>query len=760
VDTLRSTIERLKQAGQMTPDVSVALCAAFARWETEGRPPCTPERFLRDQGLPEAWVVQLLHWRGLTSQEEASTVGLATDPGSGSARLTAFLRAGPFSRAQQLEGARLGNYRVQSEIARGGMGVVLRALDVRTGEPVALKVLLAGDSAQERARRRFQREAEVASRLDHSGLVRVRDFGQEEGLLFLVMDLIDGEPLSLVAREPRETAQILVPVARAVAHAHERGVVHRDLKPANVIVCPDGRLVVTDFGLVRDLEESSSLTQSGFALGTPHYMSPEQVVGEPSSPATDVYSMGVMLYQGLSGGETPFEGESVVGLFNAIRNLPPPRLQGLNPRVPPVLAAICMRALAKRPSERYADAGAFADELEAWLSGGKTQVGRALSLGTWRAALVGLACLALAGVGFGVASRSGPTDDGSVAKASPTPGFPEGTESPSSPVVETSTPTPTLTETPSPAPSSSPSPKVDPQLDPAHEAARREAQAALQNLTGLPPSEMLRRADRAVKLAPFWGQAWAFRARVRVNLKQTREALADLERASKAEEPATGTPFLSLRGVIRYQTGNYLGAVEDLAQVVDTDPSLLGTYGFALRACKRYGAAEKAIRAAIALGSTDWRLPFNLGGVLRDQKRIRDSISVYREALRLSRGEIWYVYRNLATSHGDLGEHSESERLILAALKRFGALEELVAHLAYVRIRQKKPASALKVANEYLALRPSPRLTLIAAGILADRGEISEALAKVERALKGPLKPKERQELEARRQKLRGDGED
>ncbi|MCO5169752.1 MAG: serine/threonine protein kinase [Planctomycetes bacterium] len=283
--------------------------------------------------------------------------------------LAAALRAGPLG-ARRIPGSTLGPYVVVSEVGRGGFGVVLRARRRdQPGVDVALKVLLDGAEAGAARERRFEREAELSRALRHPGIVPVRDAGRLDGLAFIAFEFVEGTTLSSVLEDAplARRLDLLVKVARAVAYAHARGVVHRDLKPANVLVrAADGRPLVADFGLARDTALDSSLTRTGAMLGTPAYMAPEQVSAKPPSPATDVFALGVMLYEALTG-DLPFRGDNVAMRYAAILT---GRLEAPSERAPDApraLDAVVRRALAARPEDRYPDAGAFADAIDAAL---------------------------------------------------------------------------------------------------------------------------------------------------------------------------------------------------------------------------------------------------------------------------------------------------------------------------------------------------------------------------------------------------------
>jgi tetratricopeptide (TPR) repeat protein len=237
---------------------------------------------------------------------------------------------------------RLGRFEIVREIARGGMSVVYEARDPSLGRSVALKVLKDGSPE------RLRREAEAAARLRHPNVVAVHEVGDG----WIAMDLLRGRTLAEVA--VGERLEALETVARAVAHAHAEGVVHRDLKPGNVMVEPDGRVVLTDFGLAR-IEGGEDLTRTGAVIGTPHYMAPEQVQGRGASKASDVWALGVMLHEELSR-TRPFDGATALSLYDAIVRSDPAVLPG-------DLGAVAAKALEKDPARRYPDAGAFAEDL-------------------------------------------------------------------------------------------------------------------------------------------------------------------------------------------------------------------------------------------------------------------------------------------------------------------------------------------------------------------------------------------------------------
>jgi serine/threonine protein kinase len=265
-------------------------------------------------------------------------------------------------------------YECLEELGRGGMGVVLRARHRALDRVVAVKLIRADLSRHAAARSRFEAEARAIALLDHPGIVRVHDGGVHAGHPYLVMEYVPGGSLAGRLRHgpmgPREAAELVAQLARAVHHAHQRGIVHRDLKPANILMGegPSATPRVTDFGLARQLSAGIQTVQ-GDLLGTPAYMAPEQATGrsEQIGPATDVFGLGAVLYECLTGRPPHQEATRDAALRAAARGeVESPRR--LNPRVPARLEAICLKAMAADPSCRYPTAEALAEDLERWLS--------------------------------------------------------------------------------------------------------------------------------------------------------------------------------------------------------------------------------------------------------------------------------------------------------------------------------------------------------------------------------------------------------
>ena len=260
-------------------------------------------------------------------------------------------------------------YLVDAEIGRGGMAVVYRATDLRLNRRVAIKVLPPELAFNADVRERFLREAQTAAQLSHPGIVPIYTVDEREGIVYFVMALVDGESLAeRLAREPRqpiaEARRILGAVADALAYAHEQGVVHRDVKPDNIMLeRASGRPLVTDFGIARAAQGDTRLTVTGVAIGTPAYMSPEQALGERELDGrSDIYSLGVIGYQ-LLAGETPFRASNTPAMLVKHVSETPRPLSTLRPDTPAGLAHAIARALAKKPEERWANAGAFRDAL-------------------------------------------------------------------------------------------------------------------------------------------------------------------------------------------------------------------------------------------------------------------------------------------------------------------------------------------------------------------------------------------------------------
>ena len=263
-------------------------------------------------------------------------------------------------------------YEIIEELGRGGMGVVYKANDTKLQRVVALKMILGGRLASAEEVARFRLEAEAAARLDHPGIVPVYGVDQANDHRYFSMKYIEGTPLSHhkdCVIDARDTVDLLHKVARAVHHAHERGILHRDLKPSNILIDADGQPHVTDFGLAKQLGDDSGVTQTGAAMGTPGYMAPEQAKGERDiTTAVDVFSLGAILYW-MQTGETPFKGETPMQRLMSTIQEEVPSTRVSNPNADSGLDLICQKAMSRDPQERYGSVASFADDLKAWLDG-------------------------------------------------------------------------------------------------------------------------------------------------------------------------------------------------------------------------------------------------------------------------------------------------------------------------------------------------------------------------------------------------------
>jgi serine/threonine-protein kinase len=264
----------------------------------------------------------------------------------------------------------LPRYDVQARLGEGATAVVYRAWDRDLRRPVALKLLRESAGFSEVGRQRFRREAQAAAGLTHPNVITVHDAGEVEGRLYLVMEIVEGKPLSDSLRNPtlplQDRVRLIEGAARGVAAAHEKGIVHRDLKPQNVLVAAGGVPKVADFGLAHMVDSTTALTRTGTTLGTPLYMSPEQVEGRSRdiTPRTDVWALGAMLYETLAGAP-PFVGETQMEIYQKISRHDPAPQQSM----PRDLETVALKALEKEPSRRYSSAREFADDLRRYLDG-------------------------------------------------------------------------------------------------------------------------------------------------------------------------------------------------------------------------------------------------------------------------------------------------------------------------------------------------------------------------------------------------------
>jgi serine/threonine-protein kinase len=390
-----------------------------------------------------------------------------------------------------------GRYRLGPVIGRGGMATIHQALDLRLDRAVAVKLLRPEVVRDADLADRFRREALAATVLRHPNIVACLDTGTDDGQPYLVMDLIDGEDLA--ARLKRggrlaadQAARIGLDVARALGAAHLRGIVHRDVKPGNILLAPDGRAMITDFGIAR-LAADAEAARQGTTLGSVHYFSPEQARGTTTTPASDVYGLGLVLYEALTGSR-PFGGETTDAIALARIDAEPPSPKAIRPEVPAELDAVVRRALAPHPDDRYANGSAMAAALETVVQhladtsitttvATPTLAGEAAS-STSAAPRRGRGARASgvrgsrrtggrrprSGVGVALLALLGLTGGAMLVAALPGAGRPAPAAEPSQALLVTPTPRTTAEPTPAPTPEPTPTPEATPEPTPEEEA--------------------------------------------------------------------------------------------------------------------------------------------------------------------------------------------------------------------------------------------------------------------------------------------------
>ena len=268
--------------------------------------------------------------------------------------------------------AQLGRYKITSELGRGAMGIVYKGEDPALDRTVALKTIILSDDAAGRSdyQARFFVEAKAAGRLSHPQIITVYDFGQEGEIAYMAMEFLKGTELRTRMKDGTisvpEAVHIAEQVAEGLGYAHEHGVVHRDIKPSNIMLLPHDQVKIMDFGIAR-MRASDQKTSTGLVLGTPKYMSPEQVSGTPVDHRSDIFSLGVVLYEMLTHTKL-FSGEDTPQIFHNVINFQPPAPSRVNPEVPPMLDFVVERALKKDPAVRYQDAFELAGDLHSALA--------------------------------------------------------------------------------------------------------------------------------------------------------------------------------------------------------------------------------------------------------------------------------------------------------------------------------------------------------------------------------------------------------
>jgi len=618
----------------------------------------------------------------------------------------------------------LGPYALERELARGGMGVVYLARDPQ-GQPVAIKVILGGGEDLELAAR-FRREAEALTRLDHPGILRVRDHGVEQGRPYMVMDLLQGPTLEqwvkTAGRLPgARVAELGARMAQALSSAHRQGIVHRDLKPANVILEGE-QPVLVDFGIVRMLGlDQSRLTETGALLGSPSFMAPEQADGLPDvGPAADVYGLGATLYY-LATGRPPFEGgKGMLRLLKDVLTADPTPPRQLAPDLDPALEAVILRCLQKDPAERYPSAFALEQALGA--------PREAKAPGRLRLDLALAGGLALAGVGSLLAVS--------------------------------------LAGRPEPAPSERPvaARSAGDRLVVEHDRLLAEAQRCL----AAGDQKGARAAiGRALELVPDSCDALISRARLRMRASDLRVAEIDLERARELY-PESPRVYLGL-GMSRLGLGDANGAIAMLTRAIELDPEVAEAYGqlaFAMGALGRHAEALEQIDLALlrAPESPLFRCQRALSlallgrsGAQEELERVGDWGDLDLEAIELAARAYLCLrepQRALEACERALerGPHPKLLALVgdarMSLLDYGGALESYAQSLgldprqpgvleqrARIHAELGEFPSALGDFTRCLELQPSGRVHLARAQILRQLGRVPEALLDFGRCL-------------------------
>ena len=666
--------------------------------EAEPPDPRDPWSILRARGLlKESDLATLRALTPFASARQTTNATLPT-PGPRSASGRPTPRPAPPAAPTYLFG---GKYELLDELDIGGMGVVFRAMDLRLKRNVALKLVDLGPRPSPEMVERFEREARMTARLRHPAIVPVHDFGEFNGRHFLVMDFVEGKTLGeRIAKGDlplRDAVEVVRQVAEGVAHAHAEGVIHRDLKPDNVLVSKEGKGFVTDFGLAKETGKPgvrSGLTKTGMAIGTAVYMSPEAAEGDIRAfgPRTDVYGLGAVLYEVLTG-RPPFSGESIVSILATVMTQDPERPTRLRPEVPRELEVICLRAMEKEPSRRYASAQAVADDLARWLAGtpiharpmgAVTKIMRRVRRGrSW-----------LAGVAILLAVSAGAL--GAVLW------------------------------------------KYRAERLRRQEAAEffQQGLGRCQTLGGL--REAIAFLDKAIASRPDYQEAFFQRGVAKLQLGDSAGATDDLERAV-AIDPRSADTWYHLGRAACEVPNRRKRSREAFERLLEIDPSyrlaplararLAWLEGDLVAAARLCDDAEKAI-------GSDEEIHFLRGSIAADRGDSRAAIDHYSRGLQV-RAESWKCLVNRAKEHMGLAEFDRA----LADLDRAVQLNpggvEAWANRAFCLLDLGRAKEAEEALARFEALPPSPQIPagLVRAKMLTGQGKWKEALEAIQPVL-------------------------
>jgi tetratricopeptide (TPR) repeat protein/tRNA A-37 threonylcarbamoyl transferase component Bud32 len=542
-------------------------------------------------------------------------------------------------------GDRLGPYEILSKLGAGGMGEVYAALDTRLRREVAVKVLPPEEMANEERRSAFQREARAASALNHPNIITIHEIGSEDGIDYIVMERVAGRTLSQMI--PPEGMNIedairhFITLAEALARAHHAGIVHRDLKPGNVMVTDDNRVKILDFGVAKLVKAAGPLAPSGADLhetitqaaeglgrlaGTSAYMSPEQATGRPVDPRSDIFSLGIVLYEALAG-KRPWEGPTGMAVLQGVCLLDPPALRKVRPGLPAALEAVVMKALRKQPEERYQTMEEFAAALLAVAAGRgrlwpKARVLRALALAAAGAGLIG-------GVAYLWPARK----------------------------------------------AEAPAPRKMQVADPFE--AYRQARALMVR------SDRPQSVDRAIPLleaaiagnpghAPFHA---ALSDAYVLKFSEARDKAWLAKAQTVAEEALKLNPYLAAahisRAALDASSGKSEDAVKNLRRALALDPKNAEAHWRLAARLNLGGRLEEALgeaRLAAELAPEDWRSANALGSVQHAAGQYRNSLEQFERALKLA-PDSPVVNQNIAAASHMLGEWEDAAAALQRALE-------------------------------------------------------------------------------------------